>query len=94
MLTGMAPALVPESGHEHPVVAWAGILAILSAMLLIAWARFEVHGTGDFEAALAESDPGAASARRELSPDGDRTAHEVALDKAVAAGRWAAGFTP
>jgi len=90
----MAPALEPVTDHEHPLVAWTGIFAMLAAILLISWARIEVHGTGDLEAALTESGPEAASARRKLSPEGDRTKHEKAVDKAVAAGRWAAGFSP
>lgn len=90
----MAPALEPASDREHPLVAWTGILAMLAAILLISWARIEVHGTGDLEAALSESDPKAVPAQRKPSPEGDRTKHEKALDKAVAAGRWAAGFSP
>ena len=30
--------------HEHPVIAWIAIIAIVAAMLLIAWARVEIHG--------------------------------------------------
>lgn len=90
----MAPALEPLTDHEHPLVAWTGILAILAAILLISWARIEVHGTGDLEAALSAGDAEAAHARRNLSPERDRTPHEKAVDKAIAAGRWAAGFSP
>jgi hypothetical protein len=90
----MAPALEPRTDHEHPLVAWTGILAMLAAILLISWARIEVHGTGDLEATLTAGDADAASALRKLSPERDRTPHEKALDKAIAAGRWAAGFSP
>ncbi|HEX5635215.1 MAG TPA: hypothetical protein VFX50_18355 [Gemmatimonadales bacterium] len=90
----MAPALKPDSEHEHPVIAWAGILAVLAAMLLILWARFEVHGTRDLEAALSEGKAHPAPARHKPSPEGDRTREEAELDDAVAAGRWAAGFSP
>ena len=90
----MAPALEPVSDREHPVIAWTGILAMLAAILLISWARIEVHGTGDLEAALSESDAKAAPAQPKPSPEGDRAKHENALEKAVAAGRWAAGFSP
>ncbi|HZN87152.1 MAG TPA: hypothetical protein VFB53_10265 [Burkholderiales bacterium] len=90
----MAPSLDPHTGHEHPLVAWTSILAILAAILLISWARIEVHGTGDLEAALTAGDADAASAWRNLSPERDRTPHEKAVDKALAAGRWAAGFSP
>jgi hypothetical protein len=39
----------PAPDKEHPVVAVIAILAIIAAMLLIAWARIEVHGTRDIE---------------------------------------------
>jgi hypothetical protein len=90
----MTPALDPVTDPEHPLVAWIGIVAILAAILLISWARIEVHGTGDLEAALTAGDMEAVHARRKLSPEGDRTPHEKAVDKAIAAGRWAAGFSP
>ena len=44
----------PGPDKEHPVVAVLAIIAIVAAMLLIAWARLEVHGTEDLEAALVE----------------------------------------
>lgn len=94
MALTMAPALEPQADREHPLVAWTGILAMLAAMLLISWARFEVHGSGDLEAALSHGGAEAASARRKPSPEGDSATHEKALDKAVAAARWAAGFSP
>lgn len=90
----MTPDFKPESDREHPIVAWAGILAILAAILLIAWARFEVHGTGDLEAALSDEPGDAAAVRQELSPDGDKSKQEEELEKAVAASRWAGGFSP
>jgi hypothetical protein len=90
----MAPALEPQVDREHPLVAWTGIVAMLAAILLISWARFEVHGSGDLEAALSHGGADPAPARRKPSPEGDSTKHEKAVDKAVAAGRWAAGFTP
>jgi hypothetical protein len=94
MACAMAPALEPQVEREHPLVAWTGIIAMLAAILLISWARFEVHGSSDLEAALSHGGAEAAPARRKPSPEGDRTKHEKALDKAVAAGRWAAGFSP
>ncbi len=90
----MGPALKPDADREHPVVAWAGILAILAAILLIAWAGVAVHGTADLEAALSDDEPGAASTPRESPPQGDRERREQELEKAVAAGRWAGGFSP
>ena len=94
MAYAMAPALEPQVEREHPLVAWTGILAMLAAILLISWARFEVHGSGDLEAALSHGSSDAVPARRKPSPEGDSAKHEKAVDKAVAAGRWAAGFTP
>ena len=90
----MNPALDPITDHEHPLVAWTGIIAMLAAIVLISWARIEVHGTSDLEAVLTAGTAEAVFAQRKLSPEGDRTKHEKALDKAVAAGRWAAGFSP
>jgi len=78
--------------NEHPVIAVIAIIAIIAAILLIAWARLEVHGTEDIEAALtepvAEGDLPVAP-RRDLKPDEERE-----LDAAVTAGRFATGFSP
>lgn len=90
----MAPVLKPDSNREHPVVAWVGILAIFAAILLISWARVAVHGTGDLESALSDKPPEAVAARQKPSPEGDRSRQEKELDEAVAAGRWAGGFSP
>ncbi len=90
----MTPDFKPESDREHPIVAWAGILAIFAAILLIAWARFEVHGTGDLEAALSDEQADAAAVRQKLSPEVEKSKQEEELEKAVAAGRWAGGFSP
>lgn len=88
----MAPALKQEPNGEHPVVAWVGILAVLLATLLIVWARFEVHGTRDLEAALSQSHPRPAAARPKPSPGADEAKANTEVDDAVAAGRWATGF--
>jgi len=80
----------PGPQDEHPVLAVVALIAVVAAMLLILWARIEVHGTGDLEATLAE--PAAADAEP-VSPardSGGATARDV--DDAVATGRWAAGF--
>jgi len=79
----------PESEREHPVVAWLAVAAIVLASLLIAWARFEVHGTGDLVAALNEEPEAEANA----TPRGDTAAQDAqAVDDAVAAGRWVSIF--
>ncbi|MDH5579596.1 MAG: hypothetical protein OEZ09_14205 [Betaproteobacteria bacterium] len=90
----MTFAVKPPQNGEHPVVAWAGILAIVIAILLILWARFEIHGTHDLEEALSQdAQPGAASLPKP-SPHGDNSSRDSKVDEAVAAGRWAAGFSP
>jgi len=81
---------VPEPQRpngEHPVVAILAIVAIILAIVLISWARVEVHGTGDLEAALAE--PAA-----EEKPPARRPADERELDEAVTSSRWATGLSP
>jgi hypothetical protein len=89
----MTPVLKPDSDREHPIVAWAGILAVALAILLILWARFEVHGTQDLEEALSQDEAAARPATPKPSPDTDKS-RQTDVDDAVAAGRWAAGFTP
>ena len=84
----------PESPdpHEHPVVAVIAIIAILAAILLIAWARLEVHGTEDIEAALTES---VAEGDLTVAPKLDLKAHEEReVDAAVTSSRFATGFSP
>jgi hypothetical protein len=88
----MTTIAIPESEHEHPVVAWIAIAAIACAAVLIAWARFEVHGTGDLEAALYEEP------LVKLGPmppaEGEATGHQAQVDEAVTASRWATAFSP
>ncbi len=90
----MTPALKPQSNGEHPIVAWIGILAIVVAILLILWARVEVHGTDDLEQALSKDAAAPGAVKPKPSPDADRRARETRVDDAVAAGRWATGFSP
>jgi hypothetical protein len=90
----MTPALRPDSDREHPLVAWASILAVALAILLILWARVEVHGTDDLEAALTEDVGPPAPVKPKPSPQADRASRDAKVDDAVAAGRWAAGFSP
>jgi hypothetical protein len=75
----------PAPDKEHPVVAVIAIIAIIGAMLLIAWARIEVHGTRDIEAALVEP------VEVQIEP---RSPAEQELDAAVASSRFATGFSP
>ena len=76
----------PEPNGEHPVVALLAVIAIILAILLIAWARIEVHGTSDLESALTE--PGHAP-----KPSG-KTREEHAVDEAVTSSRFATGLSP
>jgi hypothetical protein len=71
----------PRPNGEHPIVAVLAVLAMVLAILLITWARVEVHGTGDLEEALTEPAP---------QPD-PRPVMEREVDAAVAANRFAAG---
>jgi hypothetical protein len=71
----------PPNG-EHPVVAIVAVVAMIAAMLLITWARFEVHGTRDIEAALTEDGP------IEAKPEEERE-----LDAAVTSNRFATGVS-
>ena len=72
----------PEPNGEHPVTAVLAVIAILLAVLLISWARLEVHGTADLEA-LVEEDPVHSSA---MSNNG-------AAENEAASSRWATGFS-
>jgi hypothetical protein len=75
----------PRPNGEHPIVAILAVLAMVLAILLITWARVEVHGTGDLEEALTEPAP---------QQDDPRPVTEGEVDKAVASSRFATGFTP
>jgi hypothetical protein len=72
----------PPNG-EHPVVAVVAIISIIAAMLLITWARVEVHGTSDIEATFTEGAPIVPM------PDDQRE-----LDAAVTSNRFATGVSP
>jgi hypothetical protein len=68
----------PQPNGEHPVTAVVAVLAILLAMLLIAWARLEVHGIEDLEALVQE--------RSTMSNTGS-------AENEAASSRWATGFS-
>jgi len=78
----------PEAEREHPVVAWIAVAAIACAMVLITWARFEVNGTDDLEAALYEEP------QARLPTQAEATGHHAQVDEAVSASRWATGLLP
>jgi hypothetical protein len=75
----------PEPNGEHPVTAVIAVAAILIAMLLIAWARIEVHGTDDL-AALVEDVPERSTGHSTMSNTG-------AAENEAASSRWATGFS-
>ena len=94
MLTTLKPQPTPAPEPEHPVIGWIAVVAIVVAVLLIAWARVAVHGTGDLEAALSDEPAPPADRAEEVSLQRDRTERDEQLDDAVAASRWASPFSP
>ena len=84
----------PGPNKEHPVVAVLAVIAIIAAMLLIAWARWAVHGTDDIEEALLEplltEEQVEAAA---LRPD-TKLPEEREVESAVTTTRFATGFSP
>lgn len=74
----------PPNG-EHPIVAVLAVIAIVAAIVLITWARFEVHGTEDIEAALTEDGP------TEVK---NGNGEQAELDAAVTTNRFATGVSP
>jgi hypothetical protein len=72
----------PPNG-EHPVVAALAVIAIVAAIVLITWARFEVHGTHDIQAALTEGGP------TDVKPG-----EQPEVDAAVTTNRFATGVSP
>ena len=75
----------PTPKTEHPVTAVLAVVAILLAVLLIAWARVEVHGTADL-AGLADDEDESTSHSTILN--GGKAAENEA-----ASSRWATGFS-
>ena len=82
----------PDPQPEHPITAIIAVMAILIAILLITWARIEVHGTGDLEEALVEAQapPGVPV----LPPRDIKAGEEREVDAAVTASRFATGLSP
>ena len=75
----------PEQNGEHPVTAVLAVVAILLAILLIGWARVEVHGTEDL-AALVDEEAGYV-VLNPARPNADAAENEAASS------RWATGFS-
>src|SRR3954464_2983289 len=68
----------PKPNSEHPVTAALAVVAILVAIVLIAWARVEVHGTQDLEALVNEQPV---------------VSHTGSAENEAASSRWATGFS-
>ena len=74
------------------MIAVIAIIAIIAAILLIAWARLEIHGTDDLEAALTEPPAQGdlpVAPKPDLKPDDERE-----VDAAVTSSRFATGLSP
>jgi len=94
MITALKPPQERAPEQEHPVVAWVAVIAIVAAILFIAWARVAVHGTGDLEAVLSD-DPAAAEERAAgASAQRDTGEEHEQVHEAVTASRWATAFSP
>jgi hypothetical protein len=76
-----------EPNGEHPIIALLAVLAIILTILLITWARLEVHGAADLQAALAEH----AEAH---PPPAPKPHQERVVEDAVTSSRWATGLSP
>ena len=78
---GRQPSIEPSGPNgEHPLVALLAVVAIVLAILLIIWARVEVHGTADLESAVMHE----ASAEPAPKPRVERD-----VDEAVTSSRFA-----
>ena len=64
------------------MTAVLAVVAIVLAILLIGWARVEIHGTGDL-ATLVEDPPAPHSA----------ISNDRAAENEAASSRWATGFS-
>ncbi|TMI19525.1 MAG: hypothetical protein E6H38_03910 [Betaproteobacteria bacterium] len=65
---------------------------MLAAILLITWARIEIHGTGDLEEALIE--PQVQTGVPVLPPKDIKAGEEREVDAAVTSSRFATGLSP
>jgi hypothetical protein len=75
---------------EHPVGAVVAVIAILAAIVLIVWARVELHGVDDLQAALVSPILGeAVGGASRLDP---RYEEEREREAAVVSNRWATGL--
>ena len=75
---------------EHPVVAIVAVIAIVAAMLLIAWARVAVHGTDDLQEAIL--DPLVSEEMTEPRVD-TLLPEEREVEHAATSSRFATGFS-
>ena len=82
----------PGPNKEHPVIAVLAIIAIVAAILLIGWARLEVHGSDDLQEVLVE--PFAPSEEGLLPRPDTKLPEEREVENAVTSSRFATGFSP
>ena len=82
----------PGPNKEHPVIAVIAVIAIAAAILLIGWARLEVHGSDDLQEALVE--PFAPSEEGLLPRTETKPPEELEVESAVTSSRFATGFSP
>jgi hypothetical protein len=94
MIATLKPPQEANPEREHPVIAWIAIVAIVAAILFIAWARVAVHGTGDLEAALSDGPASSAERAAQASARPDKSEELDQVDEAVTASRWATAFSP
>lgn len=86
----------PDHSHEpeHPVVAWVGVVAIVVAVLLIVWARFEVRGTTELESAFSSRPPAVKPAGKTKTENAQQDSGKRSeAESAAAKSRWATGFS-
>lgn len=94
MITALKRPQEQAPDQEHPVVAWIAVVAIVAAILFIAWARVAVHGTGDLEAALSDEPVTAEERAAQASAQSDSAQEHEQVHEAVTASRWATAFSP
>lgn len=84
--------LPPDQSHEpeHPIVAWIGLAAIVVAIIVIVWARFELRGTSEIESALTPPPHAVNSIAKQKNGKAEQRSEAEA---AAAKSRWATGFS-
>jgi hypothetical protein len=84
----------PGPNKEHPVVAILAVIAIVAAMLLIAWVRLAVHGTDDIEEVLLEPLMTEEQVEAQAQRPDTKLPEEREVESAVTSSRFATGISP